>query len=227
MDGARLHRDRQCPRAVGDHRRPGRQHRPRLLDSAGRVDRRQHRRHAGPAAQGQADHPQFGRRPARRHRRLPDLRLRPGDAALGGRTPARRHALRGARGAATAGLELPVLPGRRQDRRPLLPRLPQLLERGGLLRRGHPDLSPVITAVLLVSCAALVFVPIKYIYPSRTTVFRKLNLTLAGLWVVLYAVILLRLPEPGPIAIGLSLSYIAYYLLASIYLTVRPRFRRA
>ena len=89
------------------------------------------------------------------------------------------------------------------------------------------DLSPVITAVLLVSCAALVFVPIKYIYPSRTTVFRKLNLTLAGLWVVLYAVILLRLPEPGPIAIGLSLSYIAYYLLASIYLTVRPRFRRA
>ena len=89
------------------------------------------------------------------------------------------------------------------------------------------DLSPVITAVLLVSCAALVFVPIKYIYPSRTTVFRKLNLTLAGLWVVLYAVILLRLPEPGLIAIGLSLSYIAYYLLASIYLTVRPRFRRA
>ena len=89
------------------------------------------------------------------------------------------------------------------------------------------DLSPVITAVLLVSCAALVFVPIKYIYPSRTTVFRKLNLTLAGLWVVLYAVILLRLPEPGLIAISLSLSYIAYYLLASIYLTVPPRFRRA
>ena len=42
------------------------------------------------------------------------------------------------------------------------------------------------------------------LHPSRTTVFRKLNLTLAGLWVVLYAVILLRWPEPGLIAIGLS-----------------------
>lgn len=86
------------------------------------------------------------------------------------------------------------------------------------------DLSPVVTGALLVTCAALVFVPIKYIYPSRTTVMRRLNLALAGLWVVLYAIILLRLPEPSVVIIGLSLAYIAYYLCASVYLTLRsPR----
>ena len=37
---------------------------------------------------------------------------------------------------------------------------------------------------------------------------------------MLYAVILVRLPEPGLIAIGLSLSYIAYYGALSVYLTV-------
>ncbi len=49
---------------------------------------------------------------------------------------------RGARGAAAACLQLPVLPDRREDRRPLLPRLPQLLERGRVLRGGarpQPD----------------------------------------------------------------------------------------
>ena len=37
---------------------------------------------------------------------------------------------------------LPVLPGRREDRRPLLPRLPELLERGRVLRR-RPRPQPV------------------------------------------------------------------------------------
>ena len=80
---------------------------------------------------------------------------------------------RGAGGAAAARLELPVLPGRREDRRPLLPRLPELLERGRLLRRGprpEPDRRP---RVILLICSILVFVPVKYVYPSRTKAFRR------------------------------------------------------
>ena len=85
------------------------------------------------------------------------------------------------------------------------------------------DLSPVVTSVILVLCAALVFVPIKYLYPSRTNVFRTLNLTLAGLWLVLYAVILAGVPEPNPVAVGLSLAYVGYYFVASVYATLaRP-----
>jgi phosphatidylcholine synthase len=83
------------------------------------------------------------------------------------------------------------------------------------------DLAPAVTAAVLVVCAILVFVPIKYIYPSRTKVLRALNLTLAAFWLVLYTVILSDLPHPSMLAVGLSLAYIAYYLLASIYLTVR------
>ena len=82
------------------------------------------------------------------------------------------------------------------------------------------DLGPTLTSVVLVTCAVLVFVPIKYIYPSRTTTLRRLNIGLAALWLALYAVILLDLPRPNLLAVGLSLAYIAYYLVASIYLTI-------
>ena len=83
------------------------------------------------------------------------------------------------------------------------------------------DLAPALTATILVVCAILVFVPIKYIYPSRTTTLRALNLTLAALWLVLYAVILVDMPRPSLVLVGLSLAYIAYYFLASVYLTVK------
>ena len=88
------------------------------------------------------------------------------------------------------------------------------------------DLSPAVTATILLTCAVLVFVPIKYLYPSRTTTLRALNLALAALWAVLYAVILLGMPDPSRLAIGLSLAYLAYYVVASVVLTLsRPRTR--
>ena len=89
------------------------------------------------------------------------------------------------------------------------------------------DLSAAVTTSILVVCAVLVFVPVKYLYPSRTRVFRVLNLTLASLWLVLYAVILADVPGPQPLVVGLSLLYIAYYVLASVYTTVRGRRRRS
>ncbi|HEY0237835.1 MAG TPA: CDP-alcohol phosphatidyltransferase family protein [Friedmanniella sp.] len=89
------------------------------------------------------------------------------------------------------------------------------------------DLTPAAVAAVLVTCSVLVFVPIKYIYPSRTHSFRVLNLVLAGLWLVLYAVILAGMPHPNALALALSLAYLAYYLLASVLLTTLHRFRRA
>jgi phosphatidylcholine synthase len=88
------------------------------------------------------------------------------------------------------------------------------------------DLPPAVVAAVLVTCSVLVFVPVKYIYPSRTRTFRALNLSLAGLWLVLYAVILAEMPDPSPVALGLSLAYLAYYVLASVLLTTLKRFRR-
>ncbi|MGI3782675.1 MAG: CDP-alcohol phosphatidyltransferase family protein [Janthinobacterium lividum] len=88
------------------------------------------------------------------------------------------------------------------------------------------DLSPTAVAAVLVACSILVFVPVKYIYPSRTRSFRVLNLSLAGMWLVLYAVILAGMPDPDPVVLGLSLAYLAYYVLASVLLTSLHRFRR-
>jgi phosphatidylcholine synthase len=85
------------------------------------------------------------------------------------------------------------------------------------------DLAPGVTAAILVTCAVLVFVPIKYIYPSRTNTQRALNLVLAASWLALYALILVDLPDVNLLAVGLSLAYLAYYLLASIYLTTTNR----
>ena len=72
---------------------------------------------------------------------------------------------------------------------------------------------------MLVVCSLLVFVPIRYVYPTRTVAFRKLSLTLTTLWLISYAVILLRMPEPDPLALGFSVLYLVYYFGLSFYLS--------
>lgn len=86
------------------------------------------------------------------------------------------------------------------------------------------EIPPTPTALILVVCAIFVFVPIRYLYPSRTKVFRRLNLALTALWLVLYAVLLVQAPDPSAILVVLSLGYLVYYAGMSIYLTlILPR----
>lgn len=84
-------------------------------------------------------------------------------------------------------------------------------------------LSPTTLGVLFVVCSLLVFVPVTYIYPSRTLVLRRSNLVLAGVWLLTYAVLLVQMPDPQPVVVGLSLGYVVYYVAASVYLTLRRR----
>ncbi|HZC18791.1 MAG TPA: CDP-alcohol phosphatidyltransferase family protein [Rubrobacteraceae bacterium] len=81
------------------------------------------------------------------------------------------------------------------------------------------DLGAGAVAAILIVCSVLVFVPIRYVYPSRTLTFRKLNLTLTSLWLVSYVVILLQMPNPGSFLLAFSLLYLVYYFGASLYLT--------
>ena len=71
--------------------------------------------------------------------------------------------------------------------------------------------------MLVLVFAVLVFVPVKYVYPSRTETLWYLNMTLATLWLVLFGVIVATLPD-APL---LSLGYLAYYAALSLWLTVR------
>ena len=83
------------------------------------------------------------------------------------------------------------------------------------------DLHPTTVAVLLIVCAALVFLPVGYVYPSRTGTLRRLTLALTTLWLVSYAVLLSQLPDPGTLWLVVSLAYVAYYVALSLHLTIR------
>jgi phosphatidylcholine synthase len=80
-------------------------------------------------------------------------------------------------------------------------------------------------AIALVVLTVLVFVPVRYVYPSRTKLLRGLNLALAGTWLITYAVLLAQYPDPNPVVAGVSIAYLVYYVGLSLYLTVGARLR--
>ena len=71
-------------------------------------------------------------------------------------------------------------------------------------------------AVLILSF--LVFVPIRYIYPSRSPVQRGLMVGLGSLWAVLVLTIIYLLPERHTPLIFASLFFPAYYFIVSFWL---------
>lgn len=83
-------------------------------------------------------------------------------------------------------------------------------------------LTPATVALIFAICSLLVFVPIRYLYPSRTTAFRSLTLLLTGIWLLGYAIVLLDIPGISPLFAQFSLLYLVYYIGMSIYLTLKP-----
>ena len=83
------------------------------------------------------------------------------------------------------------------------------------------NLSPMIVGTILLTCSILVFVPLRYLYPSRTVIFRPLTLALTGIWLLSYALILEQMPTPQPLLAIFSLFYLLYYVSMSLYLTLR------
>jgi phosphatidylcholine synthase len=81
------------------------------------------------------------------------------------------------------------------------------------------SLSPEATGTILVVCSLLVFVPIRYVYPSRTVAFRKLTMPLTALWFICYSAILFQMPDPDPGFLLFSLLYLVYYLSLSLHLS--------
>jgi phosphatidylcholine synthase len=67
--------------------------------------------------------------------------------------------------------------------------------------------------------AAGVFVPLKYIYPSRTRHFRPLSLSIFAVWMAYFTWVAVR-PEPDPLQVRLTLLGPAYYLGLSFLLNL-------
>ncbi|WP_193608593.1 CDP-alcohol phosphatidyltransferase family protein [Nocardioides lijunqiniae] len=82
-----------------------------------------------------------------------------------------------------------------------------------------------VTAAVLLVCTVLVFVPIRYVYPSRTEALWQLTFVLTALWFAAYAVIVAQLPDPHGLVVAGSVAYLVYYLVLSLWLTMRAESR--
>jgi phosphatidylcholine synthase len=78
-----------------------------------------------------------------------------------------------------------------------------------------------LNAALIVALSVMVFVPIKYIYPSRTAVFQSLTVALGLLWGVLVFLTIYYLPEPPRGMVYASLFFPVYYTILSFWLSRR------
>jgi phosphatidylcholine synthase len=80
---------------------------------------------------------------------------------------------------------------------------------------------PWVNAFAIMLLSILVFVPIKYIYPSRSPQFRGLTNTLGILWGLALLAIIYLLPQPPRSLIFVSLVFPAYYTMLSLWLAFR------
>jgi phosphatidylcholine synthase len=78
-----------------------------------------------------------------------------------------------------------------------------------------------VNAAILLTFAVLVFVPLRYVYPSRTETLSLLTNLLGAVWAILALWILWRLPvTDGPWTL-LSLAFPVYYLALSLWLNFK------
>jgi phosphatidylcholine synthase len=88
-----------------------------------------------------------------------------------------------------------------------------------LLGGASQEVNGIILAVL----AALVFVPVRYVYPTRTPVLRQATLAFAAVWTLQMFWMLWRMPAVPRVMFWLSMAFPLYYTGLSLALTARRR----
>lgn len=87
------------------------------------------------------------------------------------------------------------------------------------------DLPPMLNFAVILFLSVMVFVPVYYLYPSRTSVYPLLNICLVSLWGLGIALSMFLYPGHKTI-LYLSLVYVVYYFGFSIYWTYQKRKRQ-
>ncbi|MGC0141638.1 CDP-alcohol phosphatidyltransferase family protein [Pseudactinotalea sp. Z1732] len=85
------------------------------------------------------------------------------------------------------------------------------------------DLSAAATAAILITLSVAAFIPICYLYPSRTQVLWRVTMVATAIWLGLYALIVATYPDPSGWAVVASVVYLGYYAGLSVVLTVLRR----
>jgi len=76
--------------------------------------------------------------------------------------------------------------------------------------------SQIVNAIILLALAGFVFIPIRYLYPSRTPYWRVLTITLGLIWGAMLLVMLWELPAVSAILLWGSLLFPLYYVVLSL-----------
>jgi len=78
-------------------------------------------------------------------------------------------------------------------------------------------LNPWMNFALLLICNILVFVPVRYLYPSRNTRLRRLTLSLTYLYGAVGVWALLQYPSVPQWVVWISFVYVGYYVVLSFF----------
>lgn len=79
----------------------------------------------------------------------------------------------------------------------------------------------VVNIALLLLLSLLVFVPIRYLYPSRNRTAQRTTIALGIVWFAMVAPLLWQMPTPSPTLATISLFFPAYYVGLSVWLHYR------
>ena len=83
--------------------------------------------------------------------------------------------------------------------------------------------STAVNAAVLVTFIVLVFIPIRYVYPSRTPILQLFTNVVGGIWAAMMLFMLWRYPAVSRPLMWASLAFPVYYFALSIWLNgVRP-----
>jgi phosphatidylcholine synthase len=77
---------------------------------------------------------------------------------------------------------------------------------------------PALNAVIVVGFSIAVFVPVRYVYPSRTRVLRSLTIALGLCWGASVLYVLARLGTASRAVVVVSLAFPLYYFVLSLAL---------
>jgi phosphatidylcholine synthase len=83
------------------------------------------------------------------------------------------------------------------------------------------QLSPDVNALILLAFAVMVFVPVRYIYPSRTTILPRTTNVLAVVWSATMLVVLWQYPQVSRTMVLASLAFPVYYFGLSFVVHAR------
>ena len=75
---------------------------------------------------------------------------------------------------------------------------------------------PMLNLFVMITAVVFVFVPMRWLYPSRMESMRTPTLALGALWSVMGVVMIYRLPEPSPMLGWVSMFYPIYYTVGSV-----------